>query len=169
MPPTGAPGSGDRRASLRSFPALLGLRPRPLSTSTSSPKMNKFGPNPLPPEQLRLARVRVHFSQQELADLDCRRGHYSRADFLRSTGLGTQLKSAPLPLAVRTWADSARIQSCLTQINQHSTALNSIRLEDGKEKAALELLNRSKEILDEFKAFRLILSELTGMNDADEK
>lgn len=131
--------------------------------------MNKFGPNPLPPEQLRLARVRVHFSQQELADLDCRRGHYSRADFLRSTGLGTQLKSAPLPLAVRTWADSARIQSCLTQINQHSTALNSIRLEDGKEKAALELLNRSKEILDEFKAFRLILSELTGMNDADEK
>lgn len=127
--------------------------------------MNKFGPNPLPSEQLRLARVRVHFSQQELVDLDSRRGHYSRADFLRSTGLGTQLKAAPLPAAVRTWADSARIQSCLTQINQHSTALNSIRLEDGQEQAALELLNRSTEILKEFKAFRLILSELTGMNN----
>lgn len=127
--------------------------------------MSKFGPNPLPPEQLRLARVRVHFSQQELADLDSRRGHYSRADFLRSTGLGTQLKSAPLPLAVRTWADSARVQSCLTQINSHASVLNSIRLEDGQENAALELLNRSKEILNEFKAFRLILSELTGMNE----
>ena len=105
----------------------------------------------------------------ELADLDARRGHYSRPEFIRSAALGLQLKAAPLPAAIRTWSDSARIQSCLTQINQHSTALNSIRLEDGKEKAALELLNRSREILDEFKAFRLILSELTGMNDADEK
>lgn len=131
--------------------------------------MNKFGPSPLPPEQLRLARVRVHFSQLELADLDSRRGHYSRADFLRSTGLGTQLKSAPLPLAVRTWADSARIQSCLTQINSHANTLNSIRLEDGQEQAALELLNRSKEILAEFKSFRLILSELTGLNDSQDE
>lgn len=131
--------------------------------------MNKFGPSPLPPERLRLARVRVHFSQQELADLDSRRGHYSRADFLRATGLGTQLKSAPLPLAVRTWSDSARIQSCLTQINSHASTLNSIRLEDGQEQAALELLNRSKEILAEFKAFRLILSELTGLNDTEDQ
>ena len=131
--------------------------------------MNKFGPTPLPPDQLRLARVRVHFSQLELADLDSRRGHYSRADFLRSTGLGTQLKSAPLPAAVRTWADSARIQSCLTQINSHANTLNSIRLEDGQEQAALELLNRSKEILAEFKSFRLILSELTGLNDSQDE
>lgn len=131
--------------------------------------MNKFGPTPLPPDQLRLARVRVHFSQLELADLDSRRGHYSRADFLRSTGLGTQLKAAPLPAAVRTWADSARIQSCLTQINEHSTALNAIRLEAGQEQAALELLNRANEVLNEFKAFRLILSELTGMNDSKDE
>lgn len=148
---------------------LAGASPQTPETQARIPAMNKFGPKPLPSDQLRLAKVRVHFSPVELADLDSRRGHYSRADFLRSTGLGSQLKAAPLPAAVRTWADSARIQSCLTQINQHSTALNSIRLEDGKEKAALELLNRSKEILDEFKAFRLILSELTGMNDADEK
>lgn len=101
----------------------------------------------------------------ELADLDAHRGHYSRPEFIRSAALGLQLKAAPLPAAIRTWADSARIQSCLTQINSHASILNSIRLEDGQEQAALELLGRSKEVLNEFKAFRLILSELTGMND----
>lgn len=144
---------------------LAGALPQTPVTQAQTPAMNKFGPKPLPSDQLRLASVRVHFSPLELAELDSRRGHYSRPDFLRATGLGTQLKSAPLPLAVRTWSDSARIQSCLTQINEHSTVLNSIRLEAGQEQAALELLNRATEVLKEFKAFRLILSELTGMNE----
>lgn len=125
----------------------------------------KFGPAPLPPDQLRLAVVKVFFNQSELVDLDARRGHYSRPEFIRSAALGLQLKSAPLPAAVRTWADSARIQSCLTQINEHANQLNSIRQDIGAEQAAIVLLNRSNEVLAAFKEFRHILSELAGMRD----
>lgn len=125
----------------------------------------KFGPAPLPSDQIRLNRIHVHFSAVELADLDARRGHYSRPEFIRSAALGLQLKAAPLPAAVRTWADSARIQSCLTQINDHANQLNSIRQDVGAEQAAIVLLNRSSEVLAEFKEFRHILSELAGMRD----
>lgn len=129
------------------------------------PREKKFGPAPLPSDRLRLAVVKVFFNQDELAVIDAHRGHYPRPAFLRAAGLGIQLKAAPLPAAVRTWADSARIQSCLTQINQHSNILNSIRLEFGSESAAIELLNRSNEVLAEFKEFRLILAELSGMSE----
>lgn len=169
MPPTGSTWVWRLESLATLVLHLAGASPQTPETQAHVPAMNKFGPKPLPSDQLRLAKVRVHFSPVELADLDSRRGHYSRADFLRATGLGSQLKAAPLPAAVRTWSDSARVQSCLTQINEHASTLNSIRLEDGQEKAALELLNRSNEILNEFKAFRLILSELAGMNDPDER
>lgn len=138
--------------------------PSPVSQLTFSEhvleeKKNKFGPARLPYEQLKMACVKVGFDQAELAALDERRGHYPRAAFLRAAGLDQKLKTLPPRDLVTSWATSARVQACLTQINDHAEHLNSLRLVDGQDIAALELLQKSRRILDDFKKFR---AELVG-------
>jgi hypothetical protein len=107
-----------------------------------------------PASDLRLTTVKVGFTQDELAHLDTRRGHYGRAAFLRAAGLDIKLMATPSPAAVTTWAESARIQACFTQINDIAYSLNNTRQVDGVESAAAELLARSSEILEAFKEFR---------------
>ena len=120
-------------------------------------RKSKFGPAQKSTEQLRLHQVKIGFTQSEAAQLDQRRGHYSRAEFARAATLGGQLLAAPLPEAVRTWSDSARIQSCLDQINGHAAALNSLNLEQGGQAAARQMLAESAQILASFKEFRLAI------------
>ncbi len=108
-----------------------------------------------PASQLRLATVKVGFTGTELAALDERRGHYSRAEFMRAAALSTQLQAAPGAELATTWAESARIQSCFHHVNRHAKELNSIASGEGPEAAARELLARSGQILADFTEFRV--------------
>ena len=117
-------------------------------------KKNKFGPAPLPADQLKLTSVKVGFSQAQLAELDANRGHYPRAAFLRATGLKEKLKALPTPEFVSTWSETARIKSDFHHINQHAAHLNTMRLADGEDAAARELLRTSGQIYIDFSEFR---------------
>lgn len=57
--------------------------------------MSRFGPIPKPFEELKTARVTVWFSQIELDDLDRQRGHYSRSEWLRLSGLNKPAATPP--------------------------------------------------------------------------
>ncbi|MCY1167895.1 hypothetical protein D9M73_78710 [compost metagenome] len=118
-----------------------------------------------PASQLRLSIVKVGFTPDELASLDTRRGHYGRAAFLRAAGLDIKLMAAPSAAAVTTWAESARVQACFTQINDIAFSLNNTRQAAGVDSAAAELLSRSAEILSAFKTFR---AEILGGHPAGE-
>lgn len=115
----------------------------------------RFGPASKKPADLKLVVVKVGFDQAEAAGLDQRRGHYSRASFLRAAGLGANLTAAFDPKLLTTWQESARVQACFTQINDIAYSLNSIRKGSGDGAAADELLSRSSEILSAFKDFRV--------------
>lgn len=118
------------------------------------PVKNRFGPATKPPNQLKLVTVKVGFDQAESTDLDRRRGHYSRAAFLRAAGLNHQLQAAFDARLLTTWQESARVQACFSQINNIAYSLNSSQKHTGEEAAAAELLARSAEILAAFKEFR---------------
>lgn len=105
--------------------------------------------------QLRLACVKVGFTQAELAALDEQRGHYSRAEFLRAAGLGAKLQAAPGAELAATWQSTARLQSSFHHVNKHAKELNTIAVNAGSEAAARELLDRSGEILADFVEFRI--------------
>ena len=120
-------------------------------------RKSKYGPAQKPVGELRLLTVKVGLTNDESAQLDARRGHYSRSEFVRAAALGSQLLAAPLPAAVKTWADSARIQACLTQINAHAEALNSTKKDAGDQAAARKMLSESAQILANFKEFRLAI------------
>ena len=102
-------------------------------------------------------QVKVGLTHDEAVQLDARRGHYSRAEFARAAALGNDLLAAPPPLAVQTWADSARIQACLSQINGHAVALNQLNLDQGEQVAARRMLAESAQILSDFKQFRIAI------------
>ena len=119
--------------------------------------MSKFGPAQKTADQLRLTQIKIGLTHAEASQLDDRRGHYSRSEFARAAALGNQLLAAPVPEAVRTWADSARIQSCLNQINGHAQALNQLNLDQGEQAAARLILSESAQILRDFKEFRLAI------------
>lgn len=115
---------------------------------------NRFGPAQKSAHQLKLVVVKVGFDQAEVADLDARRGHHTRAAFLRAAGLGTQLQAPFDAKLLTTWQESARVQACFTQINNIAYSLNSTQKGLGSDAAATELLARSGEVLAAFKEFR---------------
>lgn len=115
---------------------------------------SRFGLPAKPAAQLKLVTVKVGFDQAEAAELDARRGHYTRAAFLRAAGLGVQLQAAFDAKLLTTWAESARVQACFTQINNIAYSLNSTQKGLGSDAAATELLARSGEVLTAFKEFR---------------
>jgi hypothetical protein len=124
--------------------------------------VSRFGPTPRPPQDLRLAVVKVAFSPAELSKLDLEKGHHSRAAFLRAAGLDQKLCAA-LPVAIATtWAESARVQSCFTQINDIAYSLNQIRQNDGEAAAAAKMLAESASILTAFKEFRASVLNSSG-------
>lgn len=114
----------------------------------------RFGPIAKAASLLKLFIVKVGFNQAELAELDARRGHHTRAAFLRAAGLGAKLFAAFDAKLLTTWQESARVQACFTQINDIAYSLNSTRKNAGADAAAAELLARSTEILAAFKTFR---------------
>ena len=118
---------------------------------------NRFGPAINPADQLKLVVVKVGFDQAEAADLDARRGHHTRAAFLRAAGLGFQLQATFDPKLLTTWQESARVQACFTQINDIAYSLNLVRKNQGEEAAAAELLARSSEILAAFKKIHAVI------------
>lgn len=105
--------------------------------------------------QLRLSTVKVGFTQAELADLDAKRGHYGRAEFLRAAGLDARLQAAPGAELATSWAESARIQSSFHHINRHAKHLNTLSLHEGQDAAAREILSRTQQMLDDFTEFRV--------------
>lgn len=109
---------------------------------------------PKPASAIRLGLVKVSLNVTEMTLLDMLRGHYERSAFMRAAALNQPLPKKPDPAAVTTWAESAPIQSCFTQLNEHTQPLNTIRLEQGEEAAARQLLKEAPEILALFKKFR---------------
>jgi hypothetical protein len=104
-----------------------------------------------------LAVVKVAFSPAELAELDKSKGHYTRAAFMRAAALSQKLHAALPPELATTWAESARVQSCFTQINDIAYSLNQVRQNDGEAVAAAKMLAESASILTAFKEFRAIV------------
>ena len=114
----------------------------------------KTGPAPKPLELLRTVVVTVKLTVTEAEQLDSKRGHHGRAAWLRSAGLDMVLV-APLPNKWQTtWEESARLASCLTQINNLASRINSSLLVDG-EAAAVQILlselTQTREFLAEFR------------------
>lgn len=109
--------------------------------------------------ELRLGVVKVSLNLSEMTLLDSLRQHYERAAYMRAAALNQPLPKLPNPAAVTTWAESSRVQSCFTQLNEITRPLNTIRLEQGEEVAARELLRQAPIILSLFKKFR---SEILG-------
>jgi hypothetical protein len=125
-------------------------------------KLNRFGPAPRPPQDLRLAVVKVAFSPAELQKLDSEKGHYTRAAFLRAAGLDQKLHAA-LPVEIATtWAESARVQACFTQINNIAYSLNQVRQNEGEAAGAAKMLAESTSILVAFKEFRAVVLGRVG-------
>ena len=117
-------------------------------------KINRFGPAPRAASELRLTVVKVCHAPLELDNLDAARGHYSRAAFLRAAGQEQKLYAALPPELATTWAESARVQACFTQINDIAYSLNQSRKNDGEAAAAAKMLAESTSILAAFKEFR---------------
>lgn len=107
-----------------------------------------------PASAIRLGLVKVSLNVSEMTLLDGLRGHYERSAFMRAAALNQPLPKKPDPSAVTTWAESARVQACFTQLNELTHPLNTIKLEQGEEAAARELLAQAPEILALFKKFR---------------
>lgn len=119
----------------------------------------KRGPVPKPLAELRLAAVKVFFTRGELEDLDSRRQTHNRPDFIRAAALATEL-AAPLSNGyITTWAESARIQSCLTQINQVARQLNQLKLIGSELEAAHKLQKEIIEVSHLLAEFRAALPD----------
>ncbi len=118
------------------------------------PRKKKSGPVAKALEFLRTVVVTVKLTVTEADLLDQKRGHHTRSAWLRAAGLDMIL-TAPLPNEWQTtWQESARIASCLTQINNLANRINSTILSDG-EAAAVRLLlaelAETRELLAEFR------------------
>lgn len=115
----------------------------------------KTGPAPKPLELLRTVVVTVKLTLIEAALLDEKRGHHGRSAWLRAAGLEMVLVA---PLSTKwqsTWEESARLASCLTQINNLATRINGALLSDGEAAAVkilLSELTQTRELLAEFRA-----------------
>lgn len=115
----------------------------------------KSGPVPKALAFLRTVVITVKLTVTEAAQLDQKRGHHGRAAWLRAAGLDMVLV-APLPTKWQTtWEESARLASCLTQINNLATRINGALLTVG-ESAAVQILlselHQTRELLAEFRA-----------------
>jgi hypothetical protein len=118
-------------------------------------RKNKTGPVAKALEFLRTVVVTVKLTIAETELLDSKRGHHTRSAWLRAAGLDMVL-SPPLSNQWQTtWQESARIASCLTQINNLAARINGALLSDG-EAAAVQIflseLAQTRDLLAEFRA-----------------
>ena len=119
------------------------------------PRKKKTGPAAKALEFLRTVVVTVKLTVTEANLLDQKRGHHTRSAWLRAAGLDMVL-SPPLSNQWQTtWQESARIASCLTQINNLAARINGTLLSDG-EAAAIQILlselAQTRDLLAEFRA-----------------
>jgi hypothetical protein len=118
-------------------------------------RKRKTGPVAKALEFLRTIVVTVKLTVGEAALLDSKRGHHGRAAWLRAAGLDMVLV-APLPTKWQTtWEESARLASCLTQINNLAARINVTLLASGEAAAVrilLTELTQTRELLAEFRA-----------------
>lgn len=118
-------------------------------------RKRKNGPVPKALAFLRTVVVTVKLTLGEAAQLDEKRGRHGRSAWLRAAGLDMVL-IAPLPTKWQTtWEESARLASCLTQINNLAARINGAILAAG-EAAAVQILlselQQTRELLAEFRA-----------------
>jgi len=117
-------------------------------------RKKKSGPAAKALEFLRTVVVTVKLTIAEASLLDQKRGHHTRSAFLRAAGLDMVL-SAPLPNEWQTtWQESARIASCLTQINSLAQRINTSLLAEGEASAVRLLLSelvKTRDLLAEFR------------------
>ena len=119
------------------------------------PRKRKSGPVAKALEFLRTIVVTVKLTIAEAELLDSKRGHHTRSAWLRAAGLDMVL-APPLTNAWQTtWQESARIASCLTQINNLASRINSTILTEGEAAAVRLLLTElaeTRELLADFRA-----------------
>ena len=115
----------------------------------------KKGPVPRALAFLRTVVVTVKLTISEAAQLDLKRGHHSRSAWMRAAALDMVL-AAPLTTKWQTtWEESARLASCLTQINNLAARINCELLGAGEASAVqilLSELQQTRELLAEFRA-----------------
>lgn len=104
---------------------------------------------------LRTVVVTVKLTVAEATLLDQKRGHHTRSAWLRAAGLDMVLAPPLTNTWQTTWQESARIASCLTQINNLASRINASLLAEG-EAAAVRLLlselTETRDLLSEFRA-----------------
>lgn len=122
------------------------------------PRKKKSGPVARALEFLRTVVVTVKLTLAEAEMLDQKRGHYTRSAWLRAAGLDMVL-SPPLSNQWQTtWVESARIASCLTQINNLAQRINSSLMSEGEAAAVHLLLSELTETRDLLAEFRACIS-----------
>jgi hypothetical protein len=122
------------------------------------PRKKKSGPVAKALEFLRTVVVTVKLTVAEADLLDQKRGHHTRSAWLRAAGLDMVL-AAPLANEWQTtWSESARIASCLTQINNLASRINSTILAEGEAAAVRLLLSELTETRNLLAEFRCSIS-----------
>lgn len=122
------------------------------------PRKKKYGPVAKALEFLRTVVVTVKLTMAEADLLDQKRGHHTRSAWLRAAGLDMVL-APPLTNAWQTtWQESARIASCLTQINNLASRINTSLLVEGEASAVRLLLSELSETRDLLAEFRVSIS-----------
>lgn len=121
--------------------------------------MKKPGPKPKNLKDLRLVGVKSFYSESEIASIDQRRAHHSRAEVQRAAALSKEL-AAPLRAAfVTSFSETARLRSNMTQLNELTANLNLIKLNEGELMAAQTLREQLPEVLNLIDEFRATLAD----------
>ena len=69
--------------------------------------------------EIRTIRVTTWLSAAEAETIDLKRGHYSRASYLRAAGLDKEIARAPAEVNREQWADLGPIGGNLAQLVKH--------------------------------------------------
>lgn len=93
--------------------------------------------------QLRTTRVTTWFNRPETQQIDQKRGHYGRAEYLRATALDKELARAPDPVCRDQWAELGHIKSNVAQLLKQ---LNFAAHANGSDGGAREAINKIGDI-----------------------
>lgn len=76
------------------------------------------------PKDLRTHHVSSWFSDDELAELDQKRGKMRRGSFVRNASLGKKITAIPPIENIKAWSALAHTTSNLNQLTKHFNSLN---------------------------------------------
>lgn len=103
--------------------------------------------------EIRTTRVTIWLSPDETQTIDLKRGHYSRASYLRAAGLDKEIARAPAPICREQWADLGHVRGSLTGVHKHLNFAAAADGRDGAVRATLEKLGDVNEVLDQLRAW----------------